>query len=91
MLKGHGAHILALKFHPNKPHILATASGDKTIRIWNVLGAELECLPDIDYSENYPQGDADEGTIAIGILAGEQLGHRADVSTIVGVTPTVDR
>ena len=82
---------MALKFHPNKPHILASASLDKTIRIWNVLGAELEHLPDVDYSGNFPQGDADEGTVAVGILAGEQLGHRAEVSSIVSLVSYIRR
>lgn len=83
ILRGHGGDVVSIKFHPNKPHILASASDDKTIRIWNVLGAELERIPGLQYSENYPQGDADEGTVAVGVLAGEQLGHRAEVSTIV--------
>lgn len=92
ILRGHGQEIYALKFHPNKPHILASASGDKTIRIWNVLGAELECPPEglVNLSENYPQGDADEGTACVGIIAGEQYGHRAEVSTIVSMASCCD-
>lgn len=89
ILRGHGGEILSLKFHPHNPHILASSSADKTIRIWNVLGAELdrpwtvEGL--INLSENFPQGDADEGTVAVGIIAGEQFGHRAEVSSIVSL------
>lgn len=87
VLRGHGHDILSLKFHPNRPHILATASGDKTIRIWNLQGADLEPPSDNSVNENFPQGDADEGTVALGILAGERPGgHRSTVSCLVSHT-----
>jgi WD40 repeat protein len=34
-LSGHTGEILALKFNPFDPFILASAASDKTIRIWN--------------------------------------------------------
>lgn len=85
ILRGHGQEILSLKFHPNQPHILASASGDKTIRIWNILGTDVELPAGSLRSQNYPQGDAEEGTVAVGILRGEQTGHRSSVSTIVSL------
>jgi WD40 repeat protein len=93
ILRGHGGEVISLKFHPDKPHILASASGDKTIRIWNIHGAELDrpISPSgiVNLSENFPQGDADEGTVAVGILAGEQFGHRAEVSALVSIDFTL--
>jgi WD40 repeat protein len=35
-LTGHTGEILALKFNPFDPFILASSATDKTIRIWNV-------------------------------------------------------
>jgi hypothetical protein len=65
--------------------MLASASNDRTIRIWNIYGTEVE-LEDGDddpLSENYPQGDADEGSYAIAILAGYKSGHLAGVGALV--------
>jgi WD40 repeat protein len=76
--------ILSLVFHPLHPHILASASSDRTIRIWNFFGTDVEeGLHDPPLSENYPQGDADEGSCVLAILAGDKAGHKAGVSALV--------
>jgi len=76
--------ILSLVFHPLYPHILASASNDRTIRIWNLFGTDVEEGPhDPPLSENYPQGDADEGSCILAILAGDKAGHQAGVSALV--------
>ena len=76
--------ILSLVFHPLYPHILASASNDRTIRIWNLFGTDVEEGPhDPPLSENYPQGDADEGSCILAILAGDRAGHQAGVSALV--------
>jgi hypothetical protein len=37
-------------------------------------------------SENYPQGDADEGSYALAILAGDKSGHKAEVAALVSIS-----
>lgn len=79
-----------LTFHEQHVHILASASSDKTTRIWNILGAESE-LPDPrtgdKVDENYPMGMADEGSVIVAVLAGEGSGgHRDQVVGAVSVT-----
>ena len=81
-LKGHGDWILSVKFSPTDPHILASASGDRTVRVWNVFGGDL--ADDLDQpSRNFPMGDADEGDACVCILAGEgAAGHKWDVEAV---------
>jgi len=33
---------LSLKFSPNEPRVLATASSDKTVRLWNIFGEDVD-------------------------------------------------
>jgi WD40 repeat protein len=85
--------ILSIIFHPRHPHILASASEDRTIRIWNMFGTDV-VLENGDFeplSENYPQGDADEGNYAVAILAGHQGGHKAGVSALVSLVHLLER
>lgn len=73
-------------FSPTDPHILASGSEDRTIRIWNILGGDVECKDGEILSENFPQADADEGTCLVAVLAGEGYGgHRAQVCDLVSV------
>ena len=45
--KGHSGSVDQLCWHPTKPEVLVTASGDKTIRIWDVRGKSLKrCAPE---------------------------------------------
>ncbi len=39
-LKGHGDSVDQLCWHPSNPDLLATASGDKTVRIWDARAAK---------------------------------------------------
>jgi len=72
--------ILSISVCRANPHIFATASGDKTTRIWNICGSPPPAFgPDELPSENYPMGDADEGTECVAILAGEGYGHQSKV------------
>ena len=34
-MKGHGDSVDQLTWHPSKADLLATASGDKTVRVWD--------------------------------------------------------
>jgi hypothetical protein len=61
------------------PHIVATASTDGTTRLWNIHGAPPPPIPPEERSENYPMGDADEGTECLAILGGQWYGHREKV------------
>lgn len=83
--------ILGLDFSPTHPHILASASGDKTTRIWNILGGDVaKAPPDVYHSQNYPMGMADEGDALVAILAGEGGGgHRAKVVGVVRLSKPV--
>lgn len=49
VLKGHKRGIWDVKFHPSEK-MLATASGDKTIKIWSI--AELTCLKTLEEHTN---------------------------------------
>ena len=42
--KVHSGSVDQLCWHPSKPEVLVTASGDKTIRIWDVRGKKIVCL-----------------------------------------------
>jgi THO complex subunit 3 len=42
-LRGHSDNVSQLCWHPNNPSILATASSDKTVRIWND-GKQIRCI-----------------------------------------------
>lgn len=77
--------ILCLTFHLAAPHILASASSDKTVRIWNILGGEVTPPePGDKLSENYPMAMADEGNVIVAVLAGEGSGgHRSKVVGVV--------
>jgi len=83
--------VLSIVFHPLNPHIFASASCDKTIRIWNIFGTDVELEEgDVEpLSENYPQGDADEGSCVLAILAGDKAGHKAGVSALVRLCPII--
>jgi WD40 repeat protein len=41
LLFGHGYHVRSLAFHPNRP-LLASASGDNSLRLWNLDSGEAE-------------------------------------------------
>ena len=61
------------------PHILASASSDKTVRIWNILGGEVTPPEGDDkLSENFPMAMADEGNVIVAVLAGEGSGGHRD-------------
>ncbi|WVQ75114.1 hypothetical protein IAR50_004723 [Cryptococcus sp. DSM 104548] len=81
VLRGHGDAIHCLAFAPHHPHILASASADRTTRIWNILGADLpRNIPLNQQSHNYPMADADEGTCVVAVIAGEgKGGHQSYV------------
>jgi polycomb protein EED len=81
--------ILSIVFHPLHPHILASSSTDRTIRIWNIYGTDVEREEGDDepLSENFPQGDADEGHCVLAILAGDKAGHKAGVTALVRPPP----
>ena len=59
-LTGHTQSIRSLDFHPIEP-ILASASGDHTIRLWNVTDLDNDHLPDYWEIENglIPQDEND--------------------------------
>lgn len=42
-LRGHGDSVDQLCWHPTNPDLLATASGDKTVRIWDARAAKSVC------------------------------------------------
>ncbi|KAI9633049.1 uncharacterized protein MKK02DRAFT_40433 [Dioszegia hungarica] len=83
-LKGHGDEVQAVAICPKFPHIIASASRDHTIRIWNLYGYDVELQGPTDLpNQNYPMGDADEGNHVVAILAGNWPGgHRDDVCTL---------
>jgi hypothetical protein len=75
-------------FAPWAPHILASGSDDTTVRIWNIFGGELEEQPkdSLLQSQNFPQADADEGTVLLAVLCGSGIGgHKAAICDIVSV------
>lgn len=78
--------ILSARFSPTHPHILASASGDRTVRVWNIFGGDLKVETTDDphsRSRNYPMGDADEGDACIFILVGEGAGgHEWEIVTL---------
>lgn len=77
--------IYSIAFHPLHPHILASACADRTIRIWNIYGTDVQLEEgDIEpLSENFAQGDADEGSYLVAVLAGDKAGHKAGVTALV--------
>lgn len=77
--------VQAVAICPKFPHIIASASRDHTIRIWNLYGYDVELQGPTDLpNQNYPMGDADEGNHVVAILAGNWPGgHRDDVCTLV--------
>jgi WD40 repeat protein len=79
-----------VEFSPHLPHILASASRDKSVRIWNIMGGDL-APGQTDLSANYPMGQADEGTCLVAVLGGDGLGgHRWDVCSLVSrCDPTI--
>ena len=40
VFKGHGDSVDQLCWHPTKPDMLATASGDKTVRVWDARASK---------------------------------------------------
>jgi hypothetical protein len=50
-LTGHTQSIRSLDFHPSEP-ILASASGDRTVKLWNVTDLDKDNLPDSWEIEN---------------------------------------
>lgn len=83
VLKGHGGEILHIAFSP-EPHVFASASADKTVRVWK-LGPPGQ-RPDFQHDDeerrswNYAMGKADEPDDIHCILVGEGVGgHQAGV------------
>ncbi len=62
-LTGHTQSIRGLDFHPKIP-LLASASGDQTIKLWNVTDLDKDQLPDSWEIENglYPSNEDDWAT-----------------------------
>ncbi|WVF68577.1 hypothetical protein IAT40_003346 [Kwoniella sp. CBS 6097] len=91
VLRGHGGPIFCVAVKMLYPHIIASSSDDKTIRIWNIKGADEPLLPlGRMPDQDYPMGDADEGNCVIAIIAGEgKGGHRFYVAS-VAFHPTKD-
>lgn len=50
--EAHVAEVNCLAFNPLNPHILATGSADKTVRVvlGKVMSREMHCTPHIDHS-----------------------------------------
>ncbi|PLW38550.1 hypothetical protein PCASD_10780 [Puccinia coronata f. sp. avenae] len=82
MMYGHGGTILALAFSLTHPHILATASVDYTIRIWNtsLLLKPSHTRPDPKSQPLLPNWDNPPGQL-VTILAGVG-GHTAPVCSL---------
>ncbi|WVQ96119.1 hypothetical protein IAU59_003221 [Kwoniella sp. CBS 9459] len=89
VLRGHGGPILCITTNLLYPHIIASTSYDKTVRIWNIRGADAPSFPpDERPEENYPMADADEGTCVVAILVGEGHGGHRFYVTSVAFHPT---
>jgi polycomb protein EED len=75
-----------LEFCLSSPHMLASSSGDKSVRIWNIWGAGCAEPAEGELpSMNYGMGDAEEGTVIWAILAGAgRSGHTDKVPGLVG-------
>lgn len=64
--RGHGDSVDTLRWHPDNPELLATASGDKTVRIWD--SRTSKCVANIaTKGENINiSWSADGKTLAVG-------------------------
>jgi len=82
MLYGHGGTILALAFSPTHPHIIASASIDHTVRIWNMTLSlkPSHTRPDSQSQPVLPYWDNPPGQL-VTILAGVG-GHTAPVCSV---------
>ncbi|KNZ46728.1 hypothetical protein VP01_6g5 [Puccinia sorghi] len=82
MLYGHGGTILALAFSPTHPHIIASASIDHTVRIWNTTLSlkPSHTRPDSESQPLLPYWDNPPGQL-VTILAGVG-GHTAPVCSV---------
>ncbi|KAI9608701.1 hypothetical protein H4Q26_004887 [Puccinia striiformis f. sp. tritici PST-130] len=82
MIYGHGGTISALAFSPTDPHILASASIDHTVRIWNTTSSlkASHTRPGSELQSLLPNWDNPPGQL-VTILAGEG-GHTAPVCSI---------
>lgn len=49
--RGHGDSVDQLCWHPSNPDLFVTASGDKTIRIWDVR--TTKCIATVNTKGNY--------------------------------------
>ncbi len=65
MFKGHGDSVDQLTWHPTKPDLLVTASGDKTVRVWDARASKA--VTTINKGENINIAWSPDGsTIAVG-------------------------
>ncbi|CDZ96969.1 Transcriptional repressor EED/ESC/FIE, required for transcriptional silencing, WD repeat superfamily [Phaffia rhodozyma] len=85
VLRGHGEEVYALVFHPSHPHVLASASKDTTIRLWNVFGSE----PSVGAYRAPSVAQGNEGSLLIAVLIGQAPGGHLEGVTCLDFHPTL--
>ncbi|KAL7424983.1 hypothetical protein Q5752_000670 [Cryptotrichosporon argae] len=86
-LKGHGAAVYAVRAHAAHAHVVASASHDNTVRLWNLLGSDSPAWGS-GGNENYAMGKADEGGCAVAIVGGARPGGHVDGVIALDFHPT---